>query len=159
MNQIRSSIDINAPASLVWAILTDFSSYKSWNPFIRGIRGKPDSGNALSVTLQRKGHVARTSSSTLTHLREPREMRWRRQRLAPGLFVTEHRFRIESLPAGGVRFHQTEQMQGLFAPLLGRVTRQATSAGFNAMNLALKARAEAKEAPDNGMGRRAQAGD
>jgi len=142
MQQIHSCIDIDAPASLVWAILTDFGSYKRWNPFIRAILGKPSNGNALRVTFQRQGRAATSATSTLTYLREPRELRWSQRRLAPGLYSTELRFRIESLPAGGVRFHQTEQVEGLFASLVGRGSQRATEEGFHAMNHALKARAE-----------------
>ena len=146
MQQVNSSIDIDAPASLVWAILTDFASYKRWNPFIRAILGRPSNGNALRVTLQCRGRAAVSASSTLTYLREPRELRWRRRHLAPGLYTSEHRFRIESLSAGGVRFHQTVQIQGLFAALVGRGGQRATAEGFHAMNHALKERAERMQA-------------
>jgi hypothetical protein len=142
MQQIHSSIDIDAPASLVWAILTDFSSYRRWNPFIRSILGKPSNGNALRIILQRQGRPPLATSSTLTYLREPRELRWCRRRMAPGLFATEHRFRIESLPAGGVRFHQSEQIRGLLSSFLGQGNQRATEEGFHAMNHALKTRAE-----------------
>ena len=142
MLQLHSSVDIDASASLVWAILTDFASYKRWNPFIRAILGKPSSGNRLRLTVQQQGQAPQSTTSTLTYLREPRELRWRQTRLVPFLFATEHRFRIESLPAGGVRFHLTEQVDGLFASLLGRARKRATEEGFHLMNHALKARAE-----------------
>lgn len=146
MKQIHSSIDIKAPASVVWAILTDFAMYKRWNPYIRAILGRPSNGCALTMTLQRNGRGAMSTRSLLTHVREPRELRWRRQHAAPSLYTTEHRFRIESLPAGGVRFHQTEQINGLFASLLGGGSRRATEESFDAMNHALKARAERLQA-------------
>jgi len=146
MKQIHSSIDIKAPASVVWAILTDFALYKRWNPYIRAILGRPNNGSALSMTLQRNGRVAMSTSSLLTHVREPRELRWRRRHLAPGLYTTEHLFRIESLPDGGVRFHQTEQIKGLFASIFGGGSRRATEESFHAMNHALKARAERLQA-------------
>lgn len=142
MAPIRSNIDIDASASLVWAILTDFASYKRWNPFIRAILGKPNNGNRLRLTVQRQGCPPVSTTSTLTYLREPRELRWRQVRLLPALFATEHRFRIESLPTGGVRFHLTEQVEGLFASLLGRGSRRATEESFHLMNHALKQRAE-----------------
>jgi hypothetical protein len=145
MKQIHSSIDIKAPASVVWAILTDFAMYKRWNPYIRAILGRPTNGSALSMTLQRNGQAAMSTSSLLTHVREPRELRWRRRHLAPGLYTTEHWFRIESLPDGGVRFHQTEQINGLFSFFNGG-TRRATEESFHAMNHALKARAERLQA-------------
>jgi hypothetical protein len=146
MQQIHSSIDIDAPASVVWVILTDFSLYKRWNPSIRAVLGKPGNGNELRMTLQHEGGAARSTSSLLTHVREPRELRWRASHRAPGLYCTERRFRIEPLPAGGVRFHQTELIKGLFASFLGRGGRRAREEGFHAMNHALKARAERMQA-------------
>jgi len=142
MLQLHASVDIDASALLVWAILTDFASYRRWNPFIRAILGKSSNGNRLRLTLQRHGQPVQAATSTLTYLREPRELRWRQTRLVPFLFATEHRFRIESLPAGGVRFHLTEQVEGLFASLLGRSRQRATEESFHLMNHALKARAE-----------------
>lgn len=142
VQQIHSSIDIDASASLVWAVLTDFSSYRRWNPFIRAILGKASNGNRLRLTVQRQGCPPLSTTSILTYLREPRELRWRQVRFLPALFATEHRFRIESLPAGGVRFHLTEQVEGLFASLLGRGSRRTTEESFHLMNHALKARAE-----------------
>jgi hypothetical protein len=144
--QLHSSVDIDASASLVWAILTDFGSYKRWNPVIRAVLGKPSNGNRLRLTLQRQGQAPLSAISTLTYLREPRELRWRQKRLVPFLFATEHRFRIESLPSGGVRFHQSEQVDGLLASLLGRGSRRLTEEGFHLMNHALKARAERMDA-------------
>ena len=142
MLQLHASVDIDASALLVWAILTDFASYRRWNPFIRAILGKSSNGNRLRLTLQRHGQPEQSTTSMLTYLREPRELRWRQTRLVPFLFATEHRFRIESLPAGGVRFHLTEQVEGLFASLLGRSSQRATEESFHLMNHALKARAE-----------------
>ena len=146
MKQIHSSIEIKAPASVVWAILIDFATYKRWNPYILAILGQPDNGGALRMTLQRNGRAAMSTSCLLTHVREPRELRWRRRHLAPGLYTTEHWFRIESLPGGGVRFHQIEQTKGLFASFLRGGGRRATEESFHAMNHALKARAERLQA-------------
>ncbi len=142
MQQIHSSIDIEAPASLVWAILTDFDAYKRWNPYLRAVLGKPTTGDTLSIALQGRTRAVTSISSLLTRVREPREMRWRQRLVAPGIYTTEHSLRIETLPAGGVRFHQTEQIKGLFASFLGRGSRRATEESFHAMSHALKTRAE-----------------
>jgi hypothetical protein len=140
--QLHCCVDIDASASMVWAILTDFASYRSWNPFIRAVRGQASNGSRLQLILQKEGQAPLSTTSMLTYLREPRELRWRQKRAVPVLFATEHRFRIESLPAGGVRFHLTEQVQGLFASLLGRGRQRTTEESFHLMNHALKARAE-----------------
>lgn len=142
MRHVHSSVDIDAPAALVWAILTDFPVYERWNPFIRAILGRPDDGNGLQVILQRNGHPLTSRRATLTYLSAPRELRWRQRRSVAGLFATERRFRIESLAAGGVRFHQSEQIRGLLASLLGQGLQRTTEEDFHAMNHALKKRAE-----------------
>jgi uncharacterized protein YndB with AHSA1/START domain len=37
--EIITGIEINAPPSHVWQILTDFEKYPTWNPFIKRISG------------------------------------------------------------------------------------------------------------------------
>jgi hypothetical protein len=60
----------------------------------------------------------------------------------PGLFDGEHVFQIEPLGPERVRFVQAERFTGLLAPLMMRFIEPGTSQGFEAMNRALKARAE-----------------
>lgn len=142
MHEIQSSIEIDAQASLVWAILVDFASYRRWNPFIRKVQGRANIGSSIQVTMHREGSGTTVFRPVLTHLREPRELRWHGRWALPGLYAAEHRFRIESLPNGNVRFHQTERFRGLLVPFVrGRLNRSVQPA-FQAMNAALKARAE-----------------
>jgi hypothetical protein len=145
MHEIRTNIEIKASAGLVWAILTDFSTYKRWNPFIRSVVGQPHTGNSIQVTLQPQGEAATTFRPTLTHVREPRELRWFERWTLPGLYSAEHRFSIESLPDGGVRFDQTQRCRGMLAPFLRKRLQRTSTPAFNAMNAALKARAERAE--------------
>ena len=44
MKELHSEIEIAASAQRVWDILTDFSSYPQWNPFIRRISGEAKIG-------------------------------------------------------------------------------------------------------------------
>ena len=37
MKELRSQIEIEAPADRVWQVLTDFATYPEWNPFIRRV--------------------------------------------------------------------------------------------------------------------------
>jgi hypothetical protein len=86
-------------------------------------------------------------------VREPRELRWIGRSALPGLYAAEHRFRIKSLPDGGVLFDQTERFHGMLIPFIrGRLQRTAAPA-LAAMNSALKARAERAEARVPTLGR------
>lgn len=35
MKEIYTEIEIDAPASIVWSIITDFEDFTRWNPFIK----------------------------------------------------------------------------------------------------------------------------
>ncbi len=147
MLEIRTHIDISASASMVWGILTDFGSYRRWNPFIRAILGQAQIGNSIQITQDAAAVGAVTFRSTLTHVREPRELRWLGRWAMPGVYSAERRFGIESLTDGGVRFHHGELYRGVVIPFTKRRLQQVIEPAFGAMNVALKRRAERAEGP------------
>jgi len=142
MRQVQTYIDIQAPASLVWAILADFGTYRRWNPLIRGVLGRPTRGAEIEVRLRSTQGDDVSVRSTIVRAHEPRELRWLDHWTLPGLFSSERRFRIEALPEGGVRFHHGEQVQGIMVPLMAGRRRLRGKSGLDAMNTALKQRAE-----------------
>jgi hypothetical protein len=74
-------------------------------------------------------------------LAQERELCWRGRLLVPGLLDGEHAFRLEER-AGGCRFRQTVRLSGVLVPLLGAGLPEAARRGCEAMDAALKARAE-----------------
>ena len=68
MKVIHTEIEINAPASRVWEILTDFGSFPQWNPFIRQVSGEPKDrcsiGNETSL-LRLKDHDLPVNGSAI----------------------------------------------------------------------------------------------
>jgi len=147
MQEVHTFIDIEAPASLVWAILADFGKYRRWNPLIRDVFGRPTSGARIEVRLTSNLGDDFSVRSTISRLREHRELRWLERWLVPGMFSSERQFLIEPLEQGGVRFHHGEQARGMMVALLPQRRRLRVESGFDAMNSALKRRAERACAP------------
>ncbi|MFB3052819.1 MAG: SRPBCC family protein [Dehalococcoidia bacterium] len=143
MKELRTEIEIGAPAERVWQILTDFASYPEWNPFVRRISGEAQEGTQLEVYLQPSGARGMTFRPTILKAEPSRELRWRGKLFIQGLFDGEHVFEIEQLAENRVRFVQRESFRGLLASLLLRMLENDTRRGFEEMNAALKARAEA----------------
>jgi hypothetical protein len=133
---------IQASPERVWDVLTDFAAYSEWNPFIPRITGSLKTGSRLDVQLQPPGGRCVRIRPTVHAAESPRELRWLGHLGIPGLFDGEHHFRIEAVGADRVRFVQEEQFSGLLAPLVLRFVERGTRQGFEAMNQALKARAE-----------------
>ncbi|MDN7024988.1 SRPBCC domain-containing protein [Methanoculleus sp. FWC-SCC1] len=144
MKEILSDIIITASPDDVWEILTDFPAYPEWNPFVRSIRGAPKAGERLEVHLRPPGRREMVSRPKVIRALKGRELRWTGRLLVAGLFDGEHRFTIEPLADGQVRFVQAEVFSGFLVPLLPGAIAD-TERGFAAMNRALKERAERVE--------------
>ena len=144
--QIYTEISIYASAETVWEILVNFQEYPDWNPFIRRVSGEASEGAQLNVTVQPAGDDPMDFQPTVLAAREHQELRWLGRLLVPGLFDGEHYFRIEEAAEGQVKFVHGEEFNGMLALLLWGILEPGTKKGFEAMNLALKNRAEISEA-------------
>ena len=141
MFALHTEIDVDASPTCVWDVLTDFAAFPDWNPFIRRIDGVLAPRARLSVRIHPPGGKGMTFRPTVLRVEPERHFAWRGRTFIPGLFDREHAFTLE--PRGdGVRFVHEETFSGLLVPLLRRSLDTSTRQGFEAMNAALKTRAE-----------------
>jgi hypothetical protein len=75
------------------------------------------------------------------------ELRWLGHLYVRGLFDGDHRFAVEDLGEGRSRLTQSESFRGLLVRPIMRLYGADTESGFEAVNAALKARAEAITRP------------
>ena len=143
MRELNTNVEINAPAEIVWDVLTDFSAYPAWNPFIREAEGEIRVGARLRIHLHPPGGKPMTFRPVVQQVEPPHAFRWRGRLLLPGLFDGEHIFDIQALAEDRVRLAHREQFSGLLVPLLWKSLDTHTRQGFEAMNAALKQRVEA----------------
>lgn len=144
MFEIRTEIEIGASADRVWSILIDFPAQPQWNPFVRSIEGKAAVGERLKISVQPPGGKGMSFRPTLLVVDRNRELRWVGRLLLPGIFDGEHYFQIGESGPERVKFVHGEKFSGLLVPLAKSGLEGGTKAGFEAMNQALKARAEAQ---------------
>ncbi len=139
--ELSAKIEIEATAGRVWEVLTDFSAYPDWNPFIRRVEGTPATGARLAVRIEPPGGRGMVFRPKVLVAEPNRELRWLGRLGVRGLFDGEHSFRLEPLAADRVLLVQAERFSGLLVPLLGGMLGN-TARGFDVMNRALKSRAE-----------------
>lgn len=48
---VEQSVDIAAPASTVWRVLSDTDSYGRWNPFIQSLSGRLEPGARVTARI------------------------------------------------------------------------------------------------------------
>jgi len=140
MKRIESSILIGAPASAVWAILTDGQAYPEWNPFITELSGSLAVGERLSVRINPPGGRAMSFRPVVTVAEPERRLEWLGRMGIAGLFDGRHSFVLEAVGSTTTRLVQAEQFSGALIPFTGTVLNR-TAAGFAAMNAALRDRA------------------
>src|SRR5687767_1999859 len=92
--ELRTEVEINAPAAHVYRVLTDFAQYQAWNPFITAIQGKLVIGERLSVEMSLPEGKTYSLEPRLTQVTENRELRWRGHFMLPALLDAEHFFQL-----------------------------------------------------------------
>ncbi|HKO54074.1 MAG TPA: SRPBCC domain-containing protein [Polyangiaceae bacterium] len=140
--EIRSELEIAAPAAEVWGILTDFPRYQEWNPFITELKSDGIVGHPVRLLLSLPEGRDYRLKPKLLRMEQDHELRFRAHLLFPGLFDGEHFLRVQALHARRCRFVQGENFSGVLLRFSGRTLTQVAR-GFDYMNEALKRRAEA----------------
>lgn len=139
--RLTTEIAIDVPPERVWAMLTDFDSYRDWNPFMVEASGAAERGAQLTIRMQQPGGSVMTFTPTVTHATEPLLLEWLGSLVVPGLFDGRHRFELEPTVTGTKVTH-SEEFTGLLVPLLWRSLDTKTRSAFDAMNRALKSETE-----------------
>lgn len=142
MRAIHTEIGIDRPAAGVWSVLVDIDKWPDWNPFAK-VRGRLAVGETLDVEIRPPGKRPMTFRPTVVKLEPGSELRWLGHLGLPGIFDGEHGFRVVPESAERCRFEHFETFRGVLAGPILRLAGDATRRGFEAMNRALKARAEA----------------
>lgn len=147
MRSVRATIDVDAPPERVWAELTDFASFPEWNPFIRHASGELEPRSRLHIELRLFGRRTVSFDPVVTRVVPGRELRWLARMGVRGVFDTERSFAIEPRGENASRFEQSERCTGLLVPLLfpAMALERRIKTGYDAMNAAIKERAETKE--------------
>jgi hypothetical protein len=139
---IQVVTDIAAPAQTVWAELSTGGTYGEWNPFITMFEGQLVAGNRLKIRLVPPGGRPMTFRPTVTEVAEGTRLEWIGRLVVRGVFDGRHSFSLEDVGGAVTRLTQAEEFTGLLVTFTSRMLDR-TRAGFQAMNDALRVRAEA----------------
>lgn len=142
MREISTSIIIEATPEAVWEVLTNMGDYGDWNPFIQELSGHLAEGAQLQVVIAPPGQSPMKFSPNVIRYEEGREFRWLGKLWFSGLFDGEHYFRLEPIDENNTRLVHGELFRGLLVRPILAMMGDNTTAGFEAMNKALKERVE-----------------
>lgn len=142
MRELRTEIEIAAPLTKVWSILTDFGHWKDWNPIVNQAAGAASHGSKLSITMRGKdGKDANKYMPVITTFEEPKSFRWRAKMMAGFLFTNDKVFELEEI-ASGTRLIHIEAFSGMLVPLFWHKLETGVLPMLKSMNNALRILAE-----------------
>lgn len=148
MDEIITTIEIDAPPQAVWDVLLDFDQYDQWNPTV-DLTGRPEEGELLSLVLTLPERKPQAFRPKLLVVDEPTELRWQGRLFVPGLYDGEHRFVLEGLDDGErTRLTHAETFRGVLVGFINRRIGADIETGFTLMNEALKSRVEGNDGTD-----------
>jgi len=146
---MQTRIEINAPAERVRTVLYNFAEYPKWNPYIVNVDGVVAEGNQVYLTVKPAGKSEVTGSAKITLMTKD-HLSWDGVGMSqvesgpvtlaiPGVLNAKHDFTIEESGPNRTVFLNNVKWSGAAIPLLDM---KPLAAGLDAMNIALKARAE-----------------
>lgn len=148
-NLVRSlSVEIAAPAELVWSILVDLPSYPQWNPYTVKVESSLRLGEPVNLFLPdptRPGELLHVVEY-LADFEPHRLLAWEMIASADNPDAARREQIIESTGPHSCRYQTTDQFLGPTADQVMANHGPWVKQGFDAVALALKARAEALNA-------------
>ena len=143
MKELRTEIEIQATPEKVWQILTDLDQYPQWHPCARAI-GKVTIGEQVDLALKPANPASKEMvlHCKVTKAEPNHELRWKYHVCSTLLFSGEHIFTIEPIGDNQVHFVDREIFNGLLVPLQAKDIDTNSKSSFEAMDKALKSRAE-----------------
>lgn len=137
--EINTEIIIRTNPERVWAILTSFKAYPTWNPFIISIEGTLEVGNLIKVRIKPPESKEMAFAPRILVLEDNQKLSWKGKVLFSGIFDGLHSFELIDNKDGTTTFKQTERFTGILVWLFDMTK---TKKGFEMMNQKLKKLAE-----------------
>ncbi|UZP74566.1 SRPBCC domain-containing protein [Candidatus Paraluminiphilus aquimaris] len=137
--------EIAAPKEIVWQVITDFSSYGEWNPFVTACDAELRVGAPISMTVA-LGSNTRDQVEFVSRVVEGELFEYRMKPV--GLLL--HSYRQHEIAASGdgkTMYRSTFELRGWLSGLVSMSLGSALRDGFHGMTDSLVSRAESLVEP------------
>lgn len=140
-HEIRTEIIIGSSNERVYEILTNLSSYASWNPFIVHSEGVVKVGETIKNSMK-NGNKTVLFKPKVLKAEKGKAFEWLGSLFIKGLFDGHHYFHIQKINANQVNLIHGEKFSGILSGMIFRKIGDDTRNNFIKMNRALKSLAE-----------------
>ncbi len=140
--RIDHTLEIEAPAEVVWQVLTDFDAYGEWNPFVVEATCALDVGSAMDMRVRVLPFMAQSQREWVTSV-EPGRGFCYAMSMTPGRALRSERcHRVEPLLPERCRYESRFEIAGPLSAVVKGLLGGQLRRGFGEMSAAVKVRAE-----------------
>lgn len=140
---IAAEVNIDASPQRVWQVLTDLARYPEWNPFTPRVDGRLAQGEPVTLHVHGLRRRPLTQREFVHDLVPGARLCWGMVMGHPALLTARRVQTLEALGPAACCYRTEDQLGGWLVPVVLALYGAAMQRGFDAMAVALKARAEA----------------
>src|SRR5258706_14822688 len=140
--RIEHRIGIEAPAEVIWEVISDLKSWEQWNKLYPKASGQIRIGGTLELTLVLPGQQPQQIKPTVLEWVPNEQLHWRLTMLG-GFVKTTRFFEIESLAGARCIVSSGALFAGMMGPPVAQRMGRTIYRALAGVGGALKARAEA----------------
>ena len=137
------TVEIDAPAELVWSVLVDYARYPEWNPFTVRVETTLEIGTTIDLYLPDPAKPGETflNREWVRAVDAPSYLRYDTGEEIPGMHAVREQW-VTDLGGGRSSYRTTDLFSGEIAGFVHEQQGEWVKAGFDSVCLALKERAE-----------------
>ena len=141
---VSDVVEIDAPASQVWAVMVDFERYPEWNPFTFKVETTLELGAPVVLHLPDPAKPGETFTTLeqISVIVADAHLQYNTGDSIPGVHAVRDQW-VRSLGDERCSYQTTDVFTGDYAQVAFDLQGEWVTNGFNATAYALKARAEA----------------
>jgi hypothetical protein len=140
MYEHSSSIDIQAPPSVVWSIVSDVEHWPNWTPTVTRLTKLTPGPLAVGMAARIIQPKLPPAIWRVTEIHDGHDFTWVNERLGVKVFGSHV---VEPLPDGGTRATVSVRFTGFLSPIVARLARRLNEDYLDLEAKGLKARSEA----------------
>lgn len=138
---IDRELEIDAPAGVVWSVISDLSAYGEWNPFVPECRSTLKLGDPIEMHVRLRGALRR-QVEWMTGFEEGSGFAYRMRPLPLGALASARHHHIEPVDEHRCRYRSHFELRGWLMPLVRKLMESELEKGFSGMTQGVKRRSE-----------------
>lgn len=140
---VSDTVEIDAPADVVWAVIVDFDRYAEWNPFTVKVEAVLELGATAVLHLPDPSKPGETfeTHEQISAIEPPRHLQYNTGDSIPGVHAVRDQW-VKALGDNQSSYCTTDVFTGEHAKPIYDMQADWVTDGFNAIAHALKVRAE-----------------